>query len=97
MNIYVSWSSSKLRVKLVPLNMLKPPVIFTDRSMAGLLLWILLVIFMLRVCLCYTVLSVPCSLVITCWERANLLALLFGSFLVFLLLSHMLARVGCDT
>ena len=29
---------------------------------------------MFRVCLCYTVLSVPCSLVITCWERADLLA-----------------------
>ena len=24
---------------------------------------------MLDVCLCYVVLSVPCSLVITCWER----------------------------
>ena len=29
---------------------------------------------MFRVCLCYTVSSVPCSLVDTCWERADLLA-----------------------
>ena len=28
------------------------------------------------VCFCYAVLSVPGSLVITCWERADLLALL---------------------
>ena len=26
---------------------------------------------------CLTVLSVPCSLVVTCWERAGLLALLY--------------------
>ena len=32
-------------------------------------------IFMFHVCL-YYVLSVPCSLVITCWERADLLAIL---------------------
>ena len=31
---------------------------------------------MFHVCLCYAVLSVPCSLVITGWERAGLLALL---------------------
>ena len=31
---------------------------------------------MVHVCLCYIVLSVPCSLLITCWESADLLALL---------------------
>ena len=31
---------------------------------------------MFHVCLCYAVLSVLCSLVVTCWERADLLALL---------------------
>ena len=31
---------------------------------------------MFHVCLYYTVESVPCSLVIACWERADLLALL---------------------
>ena len=34
----------------------------------------MLVVF--RICLCHTVLSVSCSLVVTCWERADLLALL---------------------
>ena len=26
---------------------------------------------------CYAVVSVPCSLVVTCWERAELLAVVF--------------------
>ena len=30
--------------------------------------------------LCYAVLSAPCILVITCWERADLLALLCIAF-----------------
>ena len=33
-----------------------------------------------RVCLCYTILSVPCSFAVTCWERAELLALLCVKF-----------------
>ena len=32
-------------------------------------------LFMFHVCLYYTVMPVHCSLVITCWERADLLAL----------------------
>ena len=32
--------------------------------------------FLFHVCLCYAVLSVPCSLVVTCLEWADLLALL---------------------
>ena len=32
---------------------------------------------------CHTVLSVPCSLVVTCWERADLLALVYDVFLCF--------------
>ena len=35
---------------------------------------------MFHVCLCNAVLSVPCSLVITCWDRADLLALLCVMF-----------------
>ena len=27
---------------------------------------------MFHICLCYAILSVPCSLVITCWEKACL-------------------------
>ena len=42
--------------------------------------------------LCYAVFSVPCSLVVTSWERADLLALL--CFLVFLSLSQLVFRPG---
>ena len=77
-NINVSWSISEWRVRLVPLNMFKPSSsFFTGRSKVVLLLWIL---FVICVCFCYTVLSVPYSLVITCWERAYLLALLLVMF-----------------
>ena len=31
-------------------------------------------------CLCHIVLSVSCSLVVTCWERADLLTLLYVMF-----------------
>ena len=48
----------------------------TDHSKAVFLLWIIL-LFMSHVCLYSTVLSVPCSLAVTCWERADLLALLY--------------------
>ena len=58
-NIYVSWSTSELRVRLAPLNRFKPSSkIFTDRSMAVLLLWIFYVFVLscvwyvfVRVCL----------------------------------------------
>ena len=35
---------------------------------------------MLHVCVFYAVLSVPYSLVVTCWERADLLAVVFVEF-----------------
>ena len=55
---------------MVPSNMLNPSsILFTGRSKMVLLSWILL-----SVCLCYNVLSDPCSIVITCWEKAGLLA-----------------------
>ena len=65
-------------MRLAPLNRLKPSSrsIFTDRSKAVLLLWIVLLV-MLHVCVCSAVVSVPCSLVVTCWERADLLAFVF--------------------
>ena len=49
----------------------------TDRSKAVLLLWILFVIY--ASCF-HAFLSVYCSLVLTCWERANLSALLYMMF-----------------
>ena len=56
---------------------LSPLVIFllTVRKVV-FLLWI----FFSYVCLCHIVLSVSCSLLVTCWERADLLALLYVMF-----------------
>ena len=60
---------------------------FADHSKAVLLLWITFdVVF--HACLCCAVLSISCSRVVTCWERADLLALLCV-FLVFVSLTHM--------
>ena len=59
-----------------------------------LLLWIL---FVICVYVCHAGLSVHCSLVATCWERANLLALLYAMFSWVLLLSHVVSLVRCGT
>ena len=48
-------------------------------------------------CRCYTVLSVLSSLVVTCWESADILALLCVMFSCVLSLSHMVSRVSCGT
>ena len=58
----------------MPLNVFKSYIGF-DRSKAVLLFWTLFY-YMFHVCLCYAVLSVPCSFLITGYERADLLALL---------------------
>ena len=44
---------------------------------------------MLHVGLCFTVVSVPCSLAVTYWERADLLAVVFVVFSGVLSLSQM--------
>ena len=49
--------------------------------------------FMFHVCLNSTL----CSLVVTCWERVDLLALLCVMFLCVLSFSHMVSRVRRDT
>ena len=68
----------EFRVRLVTLNIFKPSSnLFTDSSKAVLLLCIFFVIY---VCFCCAVLSVHCSLVITCWARAKFLALLCVMF-----------------
>ena len=51
--------------------------IFTYRPKVVLLLWIL---FALNVSVCHTIMSVHCSLVVTCRERACLLAFLYVMF-----------------
>ena len=81
--IYVSWSTSELRVGLARRKTgLSPPVkYFTDRSKAVLLLWIFYGFFF---CLAFVMplcASVYMCLVVTCWERADLLALVCGVLL----------------
>ena len=78
-HVYVSWSTSELRVRLVHRKTgLSPPVkYFTDRSKAVPLLWTFYVFF----CLVFDMhlsASVYMCIVVTCWERADLLALVCG-------------------
>ena len=41
--------------------------------------------------------SVHCCLVVTCWERAELLALVGDVYYTFLLLSHVVSWVRCGS
>ena len=43
----------------------------------------------------HAVLSVPCSPVVTCWERADIMALLYVMFSCVLSLFHMMFWVRC--
>ena len=71
---FVYWSTSELRVRLVPFRCLSPPVSFYWPYKEALLLWIVFVIYV-PCFFCYVVLSILWSLVITCWERTDFLAL----------------------
>ena len=56
----------------------------------------LFLLLMFRVC--HAILSsIYCSLVVTCWERADLLALLYVMFYCVLSLSDRVAWVNCGT
>ena len=74
-----------------------PRLIFTGLSKAVLHFVDPFLLFVFHVCLCYSFLPVPCSLVITCWERVALLALLYVVFSCILSLSHMVSWVRCGT
>ena len=69
-----------------------PPVIFLTVSMPSFFCRSFL---LLMFHVCYAFLSVQCSLVVTCWERANLLALLCVVFCCDLSLSREMSWVGC--
>ena len=45
-----------------------------------LLLWIVFLLVMFHVGVCCAVVSVPCCLVVTCWEMADPLAVVFVVF-----------------
>ena len=59
--------------------MFKPASNFLTDSFKAVLCGSFL-LFVFSVCLCHTVLSVHCSLVVTCWERADILALFYVMF-----------------
>ena len=61
-------------------HVFKPSSNFITHCSKWMLLFGYFLLFMFHVYLCYAVLSVPCSIVITCWERADLLALLCVMF-----------------
>ena len=68
----------------------------TDCSYVMLLFWILCC-YLCFVLVCHTVLSVPCNLVVTCRERADLLALLYVLFLSVFSLFNTVTWVRCRT
>ena len=81
---------------IISYTALSPPVkYFTDRSKAVLLLWIFYV-FVLS-CVCYVLCaSVYMCFVVTCWERADLLALVCGVFCEFVTFP-LVSWVRCGT
>ena len=77
----------EINIRSVPSNMFKPSSIFLLTVPGGSFL-----LFVFRVC--HAVLSDHCSLVVTCWERADFLAVLRLMFDVFLCFCHFLFRCG---
>ena len=73
-------STSELRVWLVPLNMFKSSSNFLMTVPRWCFFCGSFLLFMFYVSLCYATLSVPCSLIITYWEKFDLLALLCVTF-----------------
>ena len=68
----------KKHLGTVSKNILSPPVkvFFTDQSKGWFFCGSFLLVI-LHVGVCCAAMSVPCSLVVTCWERADLLAVVF--------------------
>ena len=81
----------------MPSVLLKPSKnVFNDCFKVVLLLWILFIIYV-HVCYYYTVLSVPCSLVIT-WEKADRLDFLWMMFAcVFVTFTYGVSGIGIDS
>ena len=86
-----------IRVRLIPRNMFKPSSNYLLTVSIRCFFCGSFLIFMFYVCLYYAVLSVPCSFVITGWERADLVVLLCVMFSCVLPFSHIVSRVRCGT
>ena len=48
-------------------------------------------------CVCHAFVSVRCCLVVTCWKRGDVLALVCDVLIVFLSLFHVVSWVRCGT
>ena len=75
----LSINKHHIKIRIVPTGLSPPVKYFTDRSKAAPLLWIFYVfclVFAMPVCV-----SVYMCLAVTCWERADLLALVRGVLL----------------
>ena len=81
LNIYVSWSTSELRVRLAPWNLFKPSSKIFYRPFQGGSSFVELLCFFCLVFAMPLCASVYMCLVVTCWERAALLALVCGVLL----------------
>ena len=77
LNMYLSRSTSEIRLRLAPSNMFSPPVLFTEKFQCG------------ASCLDFFYICVSClsrcpvcflQFVVTCGERAYLFALLYAMF-----------------
>ena len=79
-NIYVSWSTSELRVKLAPLNCFKPSIKIFYWPFKGGTSFVDLLCFSVLCLLCLCVHLLMCF-VVTCWERDDLSALVCGVLL----------------
>ena len=92
-SILLPSGSAHVSFKLLVID--RPVKYFTDRSKAVLLLWIFYV-FVLS-CVCYVLCaSVYMCFVVTCWERADLLALVCGVFCEFVTFP-LVSWVRCGT
>ena len=80
--LFVLNSTSEIRLRLVPSNMLSPPVMFLLTIPRRCFFCESFLLFVLCMFVCHrpTVLSAPCSLVVTCSERADYLVLLYVMF-----------------
>ena len=92
----MSWSTSELRVRLAPLNRLKPSSKIFYWPFQGGTSFVDLLCFCSVLCLLCLCASVYMCFVVTCWERADLLALVCGVFCEFVTFP-LVSWVRCGT
>ena len=92
----MSWSTSGLRVRLAPLNRFKPSSKIFYWPFQGGTSFVDLLCFCFDLCLLCLCASVYMCFVVTCWERADLLALVCGVFCEFVTFP-LVSWVRCGT